>query len=85
MCLTGDATDNEMMPDKDLGQCIKPGCKNEVRNKNDLNRVFGAPTIRMDIPFKEKKSMADHQNYGDEPEAIDLLYPNTFTELGISE
>jgi len=29
--------------------------------------------------------MADYQNYGDEPEAIDLLYPATFTECGVSE
>jgi len=29
--------------------------------------------------------MADYQNYGDEPEAIDLLYPATFAELSISE
>jgi len=31
------------------------------------------------------KSVADHQNYGDEPEAIDLLCPATFNEFGISE
>jgi hypothetical protein len=29
--------------------------------------------------------VADHQNYGDEPEAIDLLCPATFNEFGISE
>lgn len=29
--------------------------------------------------------MANFQNYGDEPEAIDLLCPSTFVELGISE
>jgi hypothetical protein len=43
------------------------------------------PTIRSDIPFKVKRSVADFMNYGDEPEAIDLLFPATFTELGISE
>lgn len=55
------------------------------RKPEDDNRIFGVPTIRTDIPFKEKRSVADHQNYGDESEAIDLLFPNTFTELGISE
>ena len=25
------------------------------------------------------------QNYGDEPEAVEILFPNTFTEMGISE
>lgn len=29
--------------------------------------------------------MADYSNYGDEPEAVDLLFPSTFTELGIEE
>ena len=74
-----------MVPDKDLGKCVKSGCRNEVRRPEDASRAFGAPTIRTDIPFKEKKSVADHTNYGDEPEAVDLLFPNTFTELGISE
>ena len=31
------------------------------------------------------KSVADHQNYGDEPEVIDVLFPATFNEFGISE
>ena len=47
--------------------------------------MFGTPTIRTDIPFKEKRSIADFNNYGDEPEAIDLLFPSTFTEMGITE
>ena len=85
MCLTGMANEEEMQPDKDLGKSMKVGCRNVVRKEEDADRVFGAPTIRLDIPFKEKKSVADHQNYGDEPDAVDLLFPNTFTELGISE
>jgi len=35
--------------------------------------------------MKERKSMADHNNYGDEPEVIDILFPSTFMEMGISE
>jgi hypothetical protein len=84
-CLHGEPTDREVQPDSDLGKCTKPGARNEVRNEADLNRVFGAPTIRLDIPYKEKKSVADHQNYGDEADAVDLLFPNTFTELGVSD
>ena len=41
--------------------------------------------MRTDIPMKKMKSVADHQNYGDEPEAIDILFPATFTEYGVSE
>ena len=81
MCLKGEPTQKELQPDKDLGKSIKQGT---IRNV-DTNRVFGVPTIRTDIPFKEKRSVADYQNYGDEPEAIDLLFPSTFTEIGITE
>jgi len=63
------------MPDKDLGKSAKPNCSNTVRKPEDAHRSFGAPSIRTDIPLKVKKSVADYQNYGDEPEAIDLLFP----------
>ena len=56
-----------------------------VRRPEDKNRSFGCPTIRTDIPYKEFKSVADYQNYGDEPEAVDLLFPSTFQEMGITE
>ena len=56
-----------------------------VRKEEDQHRSFGVPTIRKDIPYKEFKSVADYQNYGDEPEAPDLLFPSNFQELGINE
>lgn len=74
-----------MQPDSDLGKCTKPGSRNVVRRPQDENRVFGCPTIRTDIPLKEKRSVADFNNYGDEPEVVDLLFPSTFTEMGITE
>jgi len=43
------------------------------------------PTVRTDIPYKIFKSVADYNNYGDEPEAVDILFPSSFTEFGISE
>lgn len=84
-CIHGEPTEKELEPDFDLGRSTKLGCRNEVRNEKDIDRTFGVPTIRLDIPYKEKKSVADHQNYGDEPDAVDLLFPNTFTELGVSD
>lgn len=84
-CIHGNPNLKELQPDKDLGKSIKPNCRNEVRKPEDNNRVFGTPTIRTDIPYKEKRSIADFNNYGDEPEAIDLLFPSTFTEMGITE
>jgi len=56
-----------------------------VRKPEDFDRTFGTPTVRTDIPFKEKRSIADYNNYGDEPDAVDLLFPSTFTEMGITE
>lgn len=84
-CIHGEPSMREIMPDSDLGRCTKPGMRNTVRTDEDTTRIFGCPTIRTDIPSKRLKSVADHQNYGDEPEAIDVLFPATFNEFGISE
>ena len=67
--------EKELRPDFDLGRSKKMNCTNQVRKPEDSNRSFGVPTIRTDIPFKNKRSVADFGNYGDEPEAIDLLFP----------
>jgi hypothetical protein len=56
-----------------------------VHTEEDRNRSFGLPTIRKDIPYKDFKSVADYQNYGDEPEAVDLLFPSNYQEKGVSE
>lgn len=95
LCIHGDPSSaKEIAPDKDLGICTKLNCTNAIRysqfltsfrKPGDEGRSFGVPTVRMDIPKKVKKSVADHQNYGDEPEAIELLFPTTFLELGITE
>ena len=84
-CITGEPSERELQPDRDLGKSVKPNCTNALRREEDQHRSFGCPTIRMDIPYKEKRSVADFQNYGDEPEAVDLLFPSTHTEVGIQE
>ena len=75
----------EIEPDTDLGRCTKMNCTNNVRKTQDVDRIFGVPTIRNDIPKKVMKSVADPQNYGDEPDAIELLFPSSYTEFGITE
>lgn len=35
--------------------------------------------------MKDIKSVADFQNYGDEPEAVDLLFPSSYPEIGVDE
>jgi len=84
-CINGEPTEREIRPDADLGISVKKNCTNSVRKEEDRDRAFGCPTIRTDIPYKYNKSVADYANYGDEPEAVDLLFPSTVAELGISE
>jgi len=84
-CIHGEPSAKEVLPDRDLGKSLKPNCRNVVRKEEDVDRSFGCPTIRKDIPYKEYKSMADYQNYGDEPEAVDLLFPSNYAEIGIEE
>lgn len=84
-CITGEASSQQLAPDHDLGRSMKPNCTNQVRRPQDVNRSFGCPTIRTDIPFKVWRSVADYANYGDEPEAVDLMYPASATEIGITE
>ena len=79
----GEPKMKELMPDKDLGVCVRPGSRNIVRRPEDKDRAFGCPSVRTDIPMKVFKSVADHQNYGDEPEAIDILFPATNLEVGV--
>ena len=59
-CIHGEPTEKEVRPDNDLGRCTKPGSMNVVRKAEDWNRSFGTPTIRTDIPYKEKRSIADY-------------------------
>ena len=56
-----------------------------MRREEDQDRSFGLPTIRNDIPYKAFRSVANYQNFGDEPEAVDLLFPSSFNEVGVNE
>ena len=77
----GNYTPEEQMPDKDLGCSIRPGW----RNMGPAHRIFGVPSIRNDIPSPNLKSVADHQNYGDEAGAETLLYPPRFADEGVTQ
>jgi hypothetical protein len=77
----GNYTPQEQQPDKDLGRSIRPGW----RNIGPDNRVFGVPSIRSDISAPALKSVADHQNYGDEAGSATLLYPPRFADGGVTQ
>jgi len=77
----GNYTPEEQQPDKDLGRSIRPGW----RNMGPSGRIFGVPSIRSDVPAPALKSVADHQNYGDEAGAATLLYPPRFADGGVTQ
>ena len=86
LCIYGvPDSQKEINPDSDLGKCTKMNCTNHVRRSEDVDRIFGVPTIRTDIPKKILKSVADPQNYGDEPDSVELLFPSSYVEFGITE
>ncbi|CAG9463987.1 unnamed protein product [Pedinophyceae sp. YPF-701] len=64
-------------PDPDLGRSLRPGYRNIVE---DPDKVFGVPTVRTDLPMPQpgSRSVADAQNYGNEPDAAALLFPAGF-------
>lgn len=69
--IAGDYSLEEQMPDVNLGKSLRRGFRNV---EADEDRSFGVPTIRTDIPAPGNKSVADNRNYGNEPNASNLLY-----------
>ena len=89
-CIHGDETtvNNKILePDVDLGRDVH--WKNKIKNlqpsQRDLNRVYGVPSIRDDLPKKQLKSVSDIKNYGDEPDVYELLYPHPEHYMGIED
>jgi len=78
-CIEGNSSLEEQMPDPDLGRTLQPGW----RNMTNEPRPFGVPNVRTDIPLPRLRSVADNQNYGDEPDAKELLYPNGHAWKGV--
>lgn len=83
-CIRGEATYQEAKLDSGLGKSTKFGTRNLTKS-GDEDRVFGTPTIRTDILKPIKKSVADPNNYGDEPPAIHLLFPQKYSDMGLTE
>lgn len=87
-CIHGDettVTPESVKADDDLGRDWHYGSKLKSLQptQKDLNRVYGVPTIRRDLPKKLVKSVSDLKNYGDEPDAYDLLYPHPEAVRGV--
>jgi len=69
----------DYLPDCDLGKSVK--FRNKIDSKRPFMRdgsydkVFGLPTIRNDLKKKSFNSITDYCNYGNQPDAYELLYP----------
>jgi EF-hand domain-containing family member B len=62
-----------------LGKSTKVG----LRNVDNTGRAFGTPSIRSDVPAPKNKSIADNQNYGNEPNAAGVIQPPKFAPIGV--
>lgn len=48
-------------------------------------QVFGLPSVRVDIPEPLTRSVANTQNFGNEPTALQLLLPPKCVDLGVRQ
>ena len=83
-CIQGDYDAADTEPDADLGKTHTPGFRNVLTDATQ-HRSFGVPTVRSDIPKYARRSIADHQNYGDDATARELLYPSHLTSMGLDD
>lgn len=77
--IQGSYTEEQQQPDADLGKSLREGW----RNVAPPERVFGVPSVRTDIPLPSSKSVANTRNYGNEPDAMQLLRPPKSVERGV--
>ena len=87
-CIYGDKSTvniESTKPDEDLGRDWHYGSKLKSLRPTqiNINRIYGIPSIRRDLPKREVKSVTDIKNYGDEPDAYDLLYPHPEAVRGV--
>ena len=87
-CIHGDestVTPKSLDADVDLGRDYHYSCKLDTLKpiERDINKIYGVPSIRRDLPIKPFKSVSDVKNYGDEPDAYDLLYPHPEAVRGV--
>jgi len=84
-CLQGQYAEHEQLPDKNLGVSSRKITQLEQIPPEHSGRSYGTPSIRLDLPRPTIRSVADDQNYGDEPNGKGLIYPENFACDGVSE
>lgn len=56
-----------------------------IVNQGAWLQIYGVPTVRHDIKAPRKQSIANAQNYGNEPNSKQLIHPAAMVERGIHE
>ena len=89
-CINGDKTTvtaKSLEPDPDLGRDVHYAQKLKALQpiKRDPNKVYGIPSIRSDLPKKDFVSVCDLNNYGNEKDAFELLYPHPCATRGLDD
>lgn len=69
------------MPDADLGRSLREG----YRNWPTPGHTFGVPSVRTDLTEARHVSIANTQNFGNEPSAFSLLAPCSTADRGVNE
>ncbi len=59
-------------------QTLVPGTK-------DQKKTFGVPSIRSDLNNQSQPSIASLVNFGNDPDAYELLYPNANAGMGLND
>ena len=89
-CLTGDTSvikPEDYHPDPDLSKSVRFRSKLSrlIPEAPDQKKVFGLPSIRKDLNSNFLPSIANLINFGSDPDAYELLYPNKNAILGLSD
>lgn len=75
----------QQLPDADLGKSLREGFRNIPPPGIDPNRAYGIPSVRTDLHLRNRTSIANAQNYGNEPDAMALLSPCSTADRGVNE
>eukprot|EP00002_Diphylleia_rotans_P021961 TRINITY_DN428_c0_g1_i5.p1 TRINITY_DN428_c0_g1~~TRINITY_DN428_c0_g1_i5.p1 ORF type:complete len:385 (-),score=77.65 TRINITY_DN428_c0_g1_i5:588-1742(-) len=82
--ISGNYSKEEQQPEPDLGTYRRGISPSTVKALN-VSRAYGTPSIRSDLRLPPIKSVTNYTNYGNELPIKGLLYPNRFSDQGITE